>query len=70
MTHLMILLDIIQKDDTNLRNEIQKRMVWTYMQNPVEHLRWSFYEKIVKVTNFIVDIRPGSKYPADEQNTF
>ena len=31
MTHLMILLDIIQKDDTNLSNQIQKRMVWTYI---------------------------------------
>ena len=25
MTHLMILLDAIQKDNTNLRNEVQKK---------------------------------------------
>ena len=31
MMHLMILLDTIQKDDTNLRNEVEKRTTQTYI---------------------------------------
>ena len=47
MTRLIILLDTIQKTDTNLENEVQKRMIWTCISNPVEYLRQSFFAKIV-----------------------
>ena len=45
MTHLMILLDTIQIDDTNLRNEVQKKNVMNlYVGSSGTSISESFWE--------------------------
>ena len=69
MMLLMTLLDTIQKEtDTNLRNKVKKERHELIFRIPSNIYNGAFLQKQLITKSFIVDIRPGSKYPSDERN--
>ena len=69
MMLLMTLLDTIQKEtDTNLRNKVKKERHELIFRIQLNIYNGAFLQKKLIAKSFIVDIRPGSKYPSDERN--
>ena len=69
MTHLIILLDTIQKDRHKFKEwGSKKNGMNLYFQTSRISTTDIFMQKSLTAKSFIVDIRPGSKYPSDERN--
>ena len=65
MKHLLILLGTIQKEtDTNIRNKKERHELVFRIQSNIYNR--AFLRNLTAKT-FIIVIRPGSKYPSDEQ---
>ena len=69
MTHLIILLDIIQKDRHKFSGRgWKKNDMNLYFKSSRIILRQSFFAKKLTAKSFILDILPGFKYASDERN--
>ena len=71
MTHLLVILDTIRTfqkgTDTNIRNVVEKERYEVAFRIQSNICNGAFFRKLLTAKSFNLDIRPGSKYPSDEQ---